>query len=90
MTAKISSSFFFFFFLFLNFIDANYTLKFRIICDDILLLIKFLNIDDHYFDKGFKQIVNVLLCAVLCNCKKLGESEGGGEVQKFGQEMCQS
>lgn len=70
--------FFLFFFLFLNFIDAHYTLKFRLICDDILLLIKFLNIDGHYFDKGFKQIVNVLLCAVLCNCKKLGESEGRG------------
>lgn len=53
---------------FFFFIDAHYTLKFRLICDDILLLIKFLNIDGHYFDKGFKQIVNVLLCAVLCNC----------------------
>lgn len=60
--------FLFSFFFFLNFIDAHYTLKFRLICDDILLLIKFLNIDDHYFGKGFKQIVNVLLCAVLCNC----------------------
>lgn len=60
--------FFFFSFFFLNFIDAHYTLNFRLICDGILLLIKFLNIDDLYFDKGFKQIVNVLLCPVLCHC----------------------